>query len=105
MFIALETAHDAVRHLKAPIALVARRDASLADQLRRAACSAVLNLAEGRRRRGADRAHFIRMAAGSAAEARAALDLAVDLGYLDARPEAWARLDRVLALTWPWVKP
>jgi four helix bundle protein len=105
MFIALDTAHDAVRLLKTPIAIIARRDVSLADQLRRAACSAVLNLAEGRRRRDRDRAHFVRIAAGSAAEARAALDLAVDLGYLDARPEAWARLDRVLALTWPWVKP
>jgi hypothetical protein len=43
-------------------------------------------------------------AAGDAGEARAALDLAVGLGYLAARPPAWAALDRVLALTWPWVK-
>ena len=104
MFIALEVAHEAVRLLKSPLDAIARRDASLADQLRRAACSVVLNLAEGRRRRGRDRTHHFRIAAGSAAEARAALDLAVDLGYCAAAPEAWARLDRVLALTWPLVR-
>jgi four helix bundle protein len=104
MFIALEVAHDAVRHLREPIEAVARRDPSLADQLRRAACSAVLNLAEGRRRRGRDRTHCFRIAAGSADEARSALELAVDLGYVAERGAAWARLDRVLALTWPLIR-
>ncbi|MBM4366882.1 MAG: four helix bundle protein [Deltaproteobacteria bacterium] len=47
----------------------------LRDQLQRAADSVVLNIAEGRARGGdAGRNHF-RMAAGSAAEACAALDL------------------------------
>ena len=50
-------------------------------------------------------AQRIRVAAGEAGEARAALDIAVDSGYLAARPAAWAALDRVLALTWPWVRP
>ena len=58
-----------------------------------------------RRRRGADRANRVRIAAGEAGEARAALDIAVDSGYLAARPAAWDALDRVLALTWPWVAP
>jgi len=53
----------------------------------------------------ADRANRIRYGAGEAGEARAALDLAVDSGYLPARPPAWDALDRVLALTWPWVAP
>jgi four helix bundle protein len=91
--------------LREPLAVIARRDATLADQLRRASQNAVLQLAEARRRRGADRAHRIRTGAGEAGEARAALDIAVDSGYLAARPAAWAALDRVLALTWPWVRP
>jgi len=103
-FLALEVAHDAVRCLRAPLAVLERRDRALADQLRRAACSAVLNLAEGRRRRGRDRTQLYRIAAGSAAEARAALDLAVALGYLASPGDAWARFDRVLALTWPLVR-
>ena len=49
--------------------------AHLRDQLQRAADSVVLNLAEGRARTGdAGRNHY-RIAAGSAAEACAALDL------------------------------
>lgn len=49
--------------------------AHLRDQLRRAADSVVLNIAEGRARGGdAGRNHY-RIAAGSAAEACAALDL------------------------------
>ena len=104
-FLALEFAHEAVRLLREPLAVIARRDKPLADQLRRASQNAVLQLAEARRRRGADRANRIRYGAGEADEARAALDLAVDSGYLPARPPAWDALDRVLALTWPWVAP
>jgi len=104
-FLALEAAHDAVRLLREPLAVIARRDPPLADQLRRASQGAVLNLAESQRRRGADRANRIRIGAGEAGEARAALDLAVSSGYLAGRPPAWAALDRVLALTWPWVRP
>ena len=55
-FIALEVAHEAVRLLREPLAIIARRDAPLADQLRRASQAAVLNLAEARRRRGRDQA-------------------------------------------------
>ena len=104
-FLALEAAHEAVRLLREPLAVIARRDKPLADQLRRASQNAVLQLAEARRRRGADRANRIRCASGEAGEARAALDLAVDSGYLPVRPPAWDALDRVLALTWPWVAP
>ena len=104
-FIALEVAIEAVRLLREPLAIIARRDPGLADQLRRASQSVALNLAEAQRRRGRDRAQRVRIAAGEAGEARTALDLAVGLGYLTARPPAWAALDRVLALTWPWVRP
>ena len=46
--------------------------------------SVVLNLAEGNRRRGQDRVHLFRVAAGSAAEVQAGLDVAEAWGYLGA---------------------
>ena len=77
-----------------------KSDRSLADQLRRAASSVVLNIAEGNRRTGKDRLHFFRIAAGSAAEARAALEVARAWGMVGAAPVAEAELDRVLAMLW-----
>ena len=103
MFIALEGSIEAIR-LLAPITdRIALRDPSLADQLRRAASSVAQNLGEGRRRRGRDRAHHFRVAAGSAEEAATCLRIAEAWGYLEAADyaAAFARLDRVLALTWP----
>ncbi|MCK6526309.1 four helix bundle protein [Myxococcota bacterium] len=50
-------------------------EASLRDQVRRATESVVLNLAEGCGREGLDRRRHFRIAAGSAAEACAVLDL------------------------------
>ena len=43
---------------------------------------------------------FFRIAAGSAAEVRAALEVALAWGCIDAAPEAEAELDRVLAMVW-----
>ncbi len=68
--------------------------AHLRDQLQRAADSVVLNIAEGRSRGGdAGRNHF-RIAAGSAAETCAALDL---VGSAEAAAEQ-AKLRRVGAM-------
>jgi four helix bundle protein len=104
--LAYQVSLDAIRCLGRVVSQIAARDVALADQLRRAASSVPLNLAEGRRRRGADRTRFYRIAAGSAAEAVAALDVAIAWGHADAAAlaEARAALDRVLALTWPLVK-
>ncbi len=79
---------------------LAKADRNLADQLRRAASSVVLNIAEGNRRTGMDRLHFFRIAAGSAAEVRAALDVARAWGMVGAAPAVEAELDRVLAMLW-----
>jgi four helix bundle protein len=68
--------------------------------MRRAASSVALNLAEGNRRTGQDRLQFFRIAAGSAAEVRAALEVALAWGYIDAAPLAETELDRVLAMVW-----
>ncbi len=103
MFIALEVAVDAVRHVARVAKLVRVRDRNLADQLVRAAQSCAQNLGEGRRRAGGDRTYHFRCAAGSADEAIVALRIAEASELVTAAQcaEAFARLDRVLALTWP----
>ena len=89
-----------VAGLRPVLGELAKSDRSLADQLRRAASSVVLNIAEGNRRAGKDRLQFFRIAAGSAAEVRAALDVARAWGMVEATPEAEAELDRLLAMLW-----
>jgi len=62
-------------------------------------------LAEGNRRAGQDLLQFFRIAAGSAAEVRAALEVAGAWGMIDAAPVAEAELDRVLAMVWRLTHP
>jgi len=102
MLVAYEVAGSLIRSLRSPVELVARHDSSLADQLRRAASSILLNVAEGHRRIGRDRLHLFRVAAGSAAEVRAALDIASAWGYVGDETLALPRelVDRELALLW-----
>ena len=91
-----------VRELGGVVPLVARADRALGDQLRRAATSVPLNIAEGNGRAGGDRQHHFRVAAGSAREVRAALAVAEAWGYLrpGAAAGALAEADRVLAMLW-----
>ncbi len=101
-FQALELALDAIRHLVAPLADIARRDPDLAQQIRRAAASMALNLGEGRRRQGRDRLHLWRVAAGSADEVVTALRVAVSFQLVNrsAVSPVLERCDRVLAITY-----
>ncbi len=82
-----------------------RDDRALADQLRRAASSVALNLAEGNRRTGQDRVQFFRIAAGSAAEVRAALEVGRAWGSVAGSEPAEVELDRVLAMLWRLTHP
>ena len=77
-----------------------RRDRDLAKQLRRAASSTVLNIAEGSRREGGDRTYHYRVAAGSNAETRACLQAAAAWGHVApaAAATALATQDRVAAM-------
>ena len=77
-------------------------DPRLADQMRRAAQSTTLNIAEGNRRRGKDRRNRFTCSLGSADEVAAALDVATALGYLepDAVAPALELVDRVRAMTY-----
>jgi len=100
--IAYQIAMEAARRLGPNLAAIRRRDRDLDKQLRRATQSFVLNLAEGNRRRGQDRIHLFRVAAGSAAEVKAGLDLAVAWEYLGEAQAGPARdqLDQLLAVCW-----
>ena len=69
-------------------------DSALRDQAIRAACSCVLNVAEGAHSLGGNRGQHFRIARGSAAETCAVLDL-VDL---PGGPERQAELRRVVAM-------
>ena len=64
-----------------------------------ALCSC-FGLAEGNRRMGLNRMQFSRIAAGSAAEVKAALEVARAWGHIEFAPAAEAELDRVLAMLW-----
>jgi len=60
-------------------------DGNLAAQLRKATVSIALNIAEGcGRKGGADFLRFLQNAMGSATEVECAIELARNLGYLDA---------------------
>ncbi len=97
-----EAAEAMVRELRPVVEAIARADGQLADQLRRAATSVPLNIAEGNGRAGRDRRHHFTIAAGSAREVRAALSVAAAWGYLQSGSAegALAEADRVLAMLW-----
>jgi four helix bundle protein len=101
-FLAMEVAFEMVRQLREPLEVIGRRDGDLASQLRRAAASVPLNLAEARRRVGRDRLHQFRVAAGSADEVTACLRVAEGLGYVELASVAGAlrSADRVRAMVW-----
>jgi len=71
-FDALRLALALVSLLPRILAKVVAKDPDLARQIRKAASSIPLNLAEGRERAGSDRVHYYRIAFGSTAEVAAA---------------------------------
>jgi four helix bundle protein len=88
---------DAMREMRGVVSAIERRDADLARQLRRAACSVLLNLAEGSGSFGGVRLVRYRTALGSARETVACLEAAEALGYVASLPSAiLQKLDRVI---------
>jgi len=97
-----DRARSVVRELAPLLQTIREYDRSLADQLKRAAQSVVLNIAEARGNdAGNARARFS-TACGSAKEVRAALNVASDWGYIGAHRATHLdeRLDEVCAITW-----
>ncbi len=99
-FHVLEFSIQLVSDLRGPVSRIQRQDPDLSGQIRRAATSIALNLAEGSGRAGRDRLRFYRIARGSALEVQAALRVAVAWGYLNGAVVTGplSVLDRILAM-------
>jgi four helix bundle protein len=97
---ALDVSILAIETLRPVVARIRTHDRDLGEQLRRALSSVALNLAEGERSEGGNRLTRFSSAAGSNAEARAGLQVAVAWGYVEAQQIAGgeALLDRVAAM-------
>jgi four helix bundle protein len=90
---------EVLRSLRAVLVKIERHDRDLGNQLRRAASSVALNIAEGSGSQGGTRTMRYRTALGSARETGACLDVAMALGYLDQLDvELLSKLDQVRAM-------
>jgi four helix bundle protein len=88
---------EALRAMRGAIEAIDKRDPDLARQLRRAASSVVLNVAEGSGSFGRMRNARYRTALGSARETLACLRVGEALGYVETMPDALTdRIDRVI---------
>ncbi len=85
-----------LRDLRSLIAGIERRDVDLGRQLRRAAASVALNMAEGSGNAGGTRRQRYLSALGSAREVGACLDVADALGYVAVDAALARRLDSVV---------
>ena len=79
---------------------IAKHDASLEDQMRRALASVALNLNEGAGSQRGNRRVRYENACGSAKESRGCYEVAAGFGYVEIDPALVDRLDRVAATTW-----
>ena len=106
-FEALEIAFELAEALGHVLPAVQKHDRDLASQPRRAGASVPSCLSEGAQRTGRDRLHLYRTSAGSAAEIRTQVQLAVAWGYLDGAAAAKVAelADRVVAITWRLTHP
>jgi len=97
MLIVEQLAREAARQGIALVQTLPRGHGELADQVKRALISVVLNTTEGLNRTAGDRRNLLTVARGSAAEAGAGLALLAALGLVDAaRVDSLdAQLDRI----------
>ncbi len=82
--------------LRPVLATIERRDPDLARQLRRAAASVALNMAEGQGNEGGTRRQRYLSALGSARETLSCLEVAETLGYVVAPRGLVAELQRMV---------
>ena len=88
--------------LRSVVEEVRTRSPDLAEQIRRAATSVALNLAEGTRRGGRDKKRVYRIAAAETQEVKTALGVAAAWGYVTPATiaPALALAERVGAMTY-----
>ena len=90
---------DILRSLAPIVRQISHHDSSLADQIRRAASSVALNLAEGVGSRGRNSKARFHNALGSMREVQAALEVAMAFEYVAAIESDLAqRIDSALAM-------
>jgi four helix bundle protein len=100
MFATYENSLELIRNLRGVVPEIKKFDVDLADQLRRAASSISLNVAEGSKRTAGNQRLHYEIAHGSANEVKACLDVAEAWGWFEAAPELRRVLDRQLRLLW-----
>jgi len=91
---------QSIFELRPLVQRIKTKDRDLADQIRRAANSVGLNLAESRSSQDGNSLLRARTAYGSLCELRTALRFAAAWGYVDSVDEVDALLDQVAAMTW-----
>ena len=103
----IDDALEAIELLRPLVDKIKAHDKSLAEQIRRAGSSVVLNLGEAAYSDPGNRRARLNTASGSANEARLGLRTAVAWGYLAPGDASRAdeKLDAVLAKTYRWLHP
>ena len=81
--------------MKPVLARIAKHDADLARQTRRALTSIALNMAEGNYQRAGNQRLRFQTAMGSADEVRACLEISAALEYIEDQPALVDAFDRV----------
>ena len=88
---------ETIQQLRPMMGRIERHDRDLGRQLRRAASSVALGVAEGMYSRGKNRAARYHTALGSARETMACLEVAVAMGYLEQADSACLdKLERIV---------
>jgi four helix bundle protein len=104
-FVSYEVAIALVAELRPIVEIVGKHDSNLADQMKRAGTSVVLNLSEGARRHRGNQQRAYEIAHGEARELLGALDVAAAWGYVLDASVARRTLDRLLGLLWGLTHP
>ena len=103
--VAYKVAVELVCELRPLVEVIRQHDANLADQMKRAATSVVLNLSEGQRRQAGNKRRAYEIAHGEAREVLGCLDCAAAWGYVVDTSATRAKLDHLLALCWGLTHP
>jgi four helix bundle protein len=100
MLVAHQVAVQLIHQLRPIVETIKSHDSNLADQMRRAATSVVLNLAEGQRRLAGNKRRAYEIAHGEAREVLGCLEAASAWGWTTDDRAARVTLDRLLGLCW-----